>query len=182
MQTLDKAQNQTVLRFYRQEKDALLPLWSGRGCEQTLEKITIKPVRGINGTLFDLEGTAWDKWHSTVTCQDTAAPSMENIHPNDNIWVECLMPLSQWVQGAKEIILKYPAVGHKAIFQPSTQQDSITVKVNTTGHVHTVHDSAQAPYTGWITYHPCLYMKILGYTMHYHPEEGTQWKITLEEI
>lgn len=67
-----------------------------RGLTQTLEPIqaTQNLRRTINGTLHDLSGAQFRKYHSTISCADQRVPALDGVWPGMVLIVDCVVFLS----------------------------------------------------------------------------------------
>lgn len=72
-----------------------VPPYSARGLTQTLEPIDAATSmrRTINGVLRDLSQTQFQKFKSTITCNDQDAPALEGIWPGMEVVVDCVSEL-----------------------------------------------------------------------------------------
>lgn len=92
-------------------KDTVLKLvgmgiapFSARGLTQTLTPISQAAVvrRTINGVLRDLSDTAFQKYASTISCEDLQAPALDGIWPGMQLEVHCVAELKYEVPDPEE--------------------------------------------------------------------------------
>lgn len=77
------------------------PTYAIRGATQTLTPIgaSVNMRRTVNGTLVNLADTQFEKYASTITCTDQAAPSLDGIWPGETVTVQCIARLSYATSG-----------------------------------------------------------------------------------
>lgn len=78
-----------------------VPPYSARGLTQTLEPISAASNlrRTINGTLLDVSGSQFQKYHSTISCNDHQTPALDGVWPGVLLTVNCIAELSYPVGG-----------------------------------------------------------------------------------
>lgn len=82
----------TLLRLY----GIGVPPYSARGVEQTLELIdqASNVRRAINGTLMNFSYAPFQKYKSTISCDDMDPPAVDGIWPGQLVTVECVVELA----------------------------------------------------------------------------------------
>ena len=73
-----------------------VPEWSARGIRQTLRPIgaATSQRRTVNGVLIDLAETQFQKFQSTITCEDHQPPAVDGVWPGQILTVDCVSELS----------------------------------------------------------------------------------------
>lgn len=79
-----------------------IPAYSARGLSQTLEPIGAAAflARTVNGALRNLSSSQFEKYQSTVSCTDMAAPALEGVWPGKTVIVECITELCYPIGGS----------------------------------------------------------------------------------
>ncbi len=79
-----------------------VPPYSARGLTQSLEPIQASASmrRTINGTLRDISQPQFQKYKSTISCNDQDAPALEGYWPGMQVVVDCVAELSYLTHSA----------------------------------------------------------------------------------
>jgi hypothetical protein len=75
--------------------------WSARGLRQTLEPIAQAASfrRTINGDLRNLAVEQFEKYRSTISCEDVTVPALDGVWPGLILTVDCAAELSYLTAG-----------------------------------------------------------------------------------
>jgi hypothetical protein len=81
-----------------------IPLYSARGCTQTLVPIKAVQVqrRTINGNLIDLSYPQFQKYSTEITCKDRRGPAIDGIWPGREITIYCIAELAHPIGNAPQ--------------------------------------------------------------------------------
>lgn len=81
-----------------------VPLYSARGIVQSLEPIEAASdlKRTINGALKDLSIGQFQKYRSSINCNDQQSPALDGIWPGAQITVHCISELSYEFGGSPQ--------------------------------------------------------------------------------
>lgn len=72
-----------------------VPPYSARGVSQSLAPIeqAAHIVRAINGALLDLSYVPFQKYRSTISCEDQTPPAVDGVWPGKLVTVHCVAEL-----------------------------------------------------------------------------------------
>lgn len=81
-----------------------IPLYSARGCTQTLLPIQAVKVqrRTINGDLVDLSYPQFQKYATEITCKDRRGPAIDGMWPGREITIYCIAELAYATGGSPQ--------------------------------------------------------------------------------
>lgn len=71
--------------------------YSTRAATQTLEPINSASAgiyRDVNGTLHNVGGTSFQKYRSTISCQDQLPAALDGVWPGKVVTVDCIQELA----------------------------------------------------------------------------------------
>jgi hypothetical protein len=131
-----------------------VPLYSGRGVQQTLVPIEAAKVlrRSVNGQLIDLSLTQFRKYKTTIRCTDQYSPSLDSIWPGREVTIYCVVELVAPTSGF---------AAARPVVSGSQYDDG----------------------NGWTHYRPSLDVRITNYsTQNDEWPADVQWEIEAEEI
>jgi len=85
-----------------------IPPFSIRGASQSLEPISAAAdlVRSVNGELLDLSQAQFQKYQSTISCNDQQPPSIDGNWPGKTVVVDCIaeLPMPLGHTAAKPVV------------------------------------------------------------------------------
>jgi hypothetical protein len=157
------------------------PIFSARGCTQTLEPIAQDHhfFRNIHGDLI-FNGSHSKKYKTRIQCKDHYPPATDQLRIGDMVEVSCISILSQTYTGNSVQNLSVPLQKKPVL-----------------GSIHISSGDAEIPFE-WdgksliftcsferilISYRPILIMRFLGYSFStLEWDMKTEWSMTFEEV
>lgn len=90
----------TLLSITTASGEIITP-YSRRGIRQTLEPIPQAQQlrRNINGTLINLGQSGFQKYRTTLSCDDMDVPALDGIWPGETVTMDCIAELSYRTSG-----------------------------------------------------------------------------------
>lgn len=174
--------SQTDLKIYsiNDQNQTYIPLGAARGCKQTLDPInTAATFRTINGTLVAFNCEGYDKYTSTISCDDAYPISFDGLWPGCSLLIECIpqlmTPLVQ--QGALIKLQRKPVQGSIMLHT----SENATCALNADDERQIQLKQNEGP--GYISYRPILRMIIKRFFTETKEWDGKViWKVELEEV
>lgn len=175
---------QTTLHVWTQSSDGelksnLLPLFSSRGCTQTLTLIGAPLLRTLQDSFVQLSEEK-PRYTSRISCTDTYPPALETLKSGSLLWVDALVHLTQSVTpgSTKVKLTRIPVPGSLMLEVPEAQLPLADPSDRTL-------TLDPAPTTGpcFISYRPRLHMALKTFSLE--ADEATlteKWHLELEEV
>ena len=134
--------------------------YSARGITQTLSDIdgSISTRRNINGGLRNTTPPGFDKFKSSLSCEDAESPAFDLLPPGTIVEIHCISELA--VMGDEPALIETWSGGVRPVVPGSARWEE-----------------------GVIYYRPILTMMVLSRTMsHDEWNRAVSWSIELEEV